>query len=108
MLATLLLVGCFFLSLSFFSIAAALLHCCGEAGEEVLIHTMPLISEAPQQLGKRGPKLQLRNTMGWRPSIMLRTSDVNRGGVPPARVSTQDTTVPLYPCPRSPPRRPDR
>lgn len=25
---------------------------------------------------------------------MLRTSDVNRGGVPPARVSTQDTTVP--------------
>lgn len=55
---------------------------------------MPLISEAPQQLGKRGPELQLRNTMGWRPSIMLRTSDVNRGGVPPARVSTQDTTVP--------------
>lgn len=27
--------------------------------------------------------------MVWRPSIILRTSDVNCGGVPPARVSTQ-------------------
>lgn len=70
--------------------------CCGEAGEEALIQTMPLISEAPQQLGKRGPELQLRNTIGWRPSIMLRTSDVNSGGVPPARVSTQ---IPRYHVP---------
>lgn len=50
MLTALLTVCCFF---GFAKLLLLLLHCCcGEAGEEALIHTMPLISEAPQQLEK--------------------------------------------------------
>lgn len=33
---------------------------------------------------------------------MLRTSDVNRGGVPPARVSTQDDHGTFVPMPTQP------
>lgn len=69
--------------------------CCGEGRGGTDSYNTPNFRSA-SAAEKRGPELQLRNTMGWRPSIMLRTSDVNCGGVPPARVSTQ---IPLYvPC----------